>query len=91
MSSRIFWSYWGHSNIVSADKMTGSNIRVEYDLTGHKIADIFTCSVPITPYPLIITYVVEDFIHAATCVCRTGYRYACTTGIMDTCNSGMHH
>ena len=94
MSGRIFWAYFGSSKILSADKMTGSNMRTEYDFTGHSIGDMFVFSsnysFPTNDYPC------RHGTHSCSHLClpnrsNRGYRCACTTGVRvedDTCNSG---
>ena len=95
MSGRIFWAYFGHSKIMSADKMTGSDKKTVYDFTGHSIGDMFVFSsnytIPTNDYPC------RQGTHPCSHLClpnrsNLGYQCACATGVRvegNACNPGM--
>ena len=95
MSDRIYWAYFGNSKIMSANKMTGSDMKTVYDYTGHSIGDMYVFSTnyttPTNRYPC------RHGTHPCSHLClpnrsNRGYQCACATGVRiegNTCNQGM--
>lgn len=92
---RIFWSGFAHSRINSADKMTGSHMKIEFDFASRTIGDIHVFSSNHTV--VTSSYPCRHGTHSCSHLClpntsNRGYRCACTTGTTlddNTCNSGI--
>ena len=95
MLGRIFWSGWAYSRIHSADKLTGNDMKTEFDANGQSVSDIYVFSSNYT----VATgdYPCRRGNHTCSHLClpntsNRGYRCACNTGTTvdgNTCNPGM--